>query len=708
MNSQTAKSRLAGESAIPASAELHGRRLLAARIGWLALSLLIVGMFVVAIPARYEQIVTLSNLPEGIDPAVMRANLTDTGLSAGFYATYRLATEVGFAVACVTLAAGIFWRRSDEWMALFVALLLVLLGTTFWNTIGALALYHPAWLWAGESLGVVGKMSLFLFFYLFPDGRFVPRWTRYVAAALVAGVVSEIFFMDSPFAVSNWPVPLFLMFMMGWLLTGVFAQVYRYRRVSGPVQRQQTKWVVFGFVAALGGFLAVILVGEVLFSLVEPGTPGELVGTTLITLFMLLIPLSIAVAILRYRLFDIDLIINRTLVYGALTACVVGIYVVVVGYLGTLFQTESNLPISLVATGLVAVLFAPLRDFLQRGVNRLMYGERDDPYAVLSRLGQRMEATLVPGGVLPSIVETVAAALKVPYAAIALKRGEGFETVAERGMSVEEPVVLPLTYGPETVGRLILAPRSPGESFGTQDLRLLEDLARQIGVAAHAVRLTADLQRSRERLVTAREEERRRLRRDLHDGVGPQLAALTLKLETARNVLSHDPTTAALLSELAERARATVSDVRRAVHALRPPALDELGLVPALRESAAQYTQNGPHVTVAAPENLPPLPAAVEVAAYRIALEAMTNVVRHADAENCEVRISPDETAGVLRLEVVDDGRGIDAERGTGVGLHSMRERAEELGGSCVVESPPEGGTRVSARLPLGTRLEEG
>jgi signal transduction histidine kinase len=217
------------------------------------------------------------------------------------------------------------------------------------------------------------------------------------------------------------------------------------------------------------------------------------------------------------------------------------------------------------------------------------------------------------------------------------------------------------------------------------------------------VRLTAELQRSRERLVTAREEERKRLRRDLHDGVGPQLAALTLKLETARYLFSHNPKASSLMADLTERARNTISDVRRSVHALRPPALDELGLVPALQEAAAQYSQNGLCVTLEAPENVPPLPAAVEVAAYRIAQEAITNVVRHAGANNCWVRVGFDEEAEMLRVEVEDDGRGIGKDLKGGVGMHSMRERAEELGGRCTIEPIAWGGTLVSAQLPCRT-----
>jgi signal transduction histidine kinase len=438
----------------------------------------------------------------------------------------------------------------------------------------------------------------------------------------------------------------------------------------------------------------------------QRGLLSSLVGNTAWYLLMLLIPLSIAVAVLRYHLYNIDVLINRTLVYSALSVIVVGLYVVVVGSLGALVQVQGSLFASLLATGLVAVLFAPLRDRLQRAVNHLMYGHRDDPYKVLSGLGERLETTLAPNAVLPTIVESVSQALKLPYAAITLRRNIEGESVkvAEYGKkSVGEPLIVPLSYQQETLGELIVSPRSPGESFSKSDLQLLGDLAHQVGVAAHAVRLSADLQRSRERLVTAREEERKRLRRDLHDGVGPQLAALTLKLETARNLLSHDPKTAALMAELSERVRATVSDVRRSVRALRPPALDELGLIPALREGVAQYSQNGLHISVEAPASLPPLPAAVEVATYHIAQEAMTNVIRHAGASKCSIRIALDEEADVLHLEVEDDGRGVGGDHKAGVGTRSMRERAEELGGRCTIEALPLRGTLVSVQLPCWT-----
>ncbi len=215
-----------------------------------------------------------------------------------------------------------------------------------------------------------------------------------------------------------------------------------------------------------------------------------------------------------------------------------------------------------------------------------------------------------------------------------------------------------------------------------------------------------ELQRSREDLVSAREEERRRLRRDLHDGVGPQLAALMLELETASDLVSNNPEASALMAKLSERAREIVSDVRDSVHALRPPALDELGLVGALREGAMQYGPAGLRVSVEDPEELSHLPAAVEVACYRVAQEALANVVRHARASNCSIRIRLDEEAGALSVEVEDDGRGIRENDRAGVGMISMRERTEELGGRCTVKPLAGGGTLVRALLPFRTKGE--
>jgi len=268
------------------------------------------------------------------------------------------------------------------------------------------------------------------------------------------------------------------------------------------------------------------------------------------------------------------------------------------------------------------------------------------------------------------------------------------------------PLTLPLIYQHEPVGHLRVAQRSPDEPFTPAERRLLEDIAHQAGLAVHAVRLTADLQRSRERLVTTREEERRRLRRDLHDGLGPQLASYTLKLEAARDSVQPNPERAtALLNDLLGKSQTIIADVRRLVYGLRPPALDELGLSGAIHEFAAQSETNGTHIAVSAPQELPPLPAAVEVAAYRIVQEAVNNVIRHAQAKTCGITLSLTQEPMELSVVIRDDGVGLTPAPRAGVGLNSMRERAAELGGACVIEAMPEGGTRVTAKLPM-THLE--
>jgi two-component system, NarL family, sensor kinase len=254
--------------------------------------------------------------------------------------------------------------------------------------------------------------------------------------------------------------------------------------------------------------------------------------------------------------------------------------------------------------------------------------------------------------------------------------------------------------------------RSGETGFRSDELRLLEDLGRQAGTAINAIRLRDDLARSRERLVVAREEERRRLRRDLHDGLGPSLAAIGLRAEASAATLGSDPAGARhLLDELGGDVRVALTDVRRLVDGLRPPALDELGLVEAVRQQAARLEGDGsagaPTISVDAdPQPLPALTAAVEVAAYRIAVEAVTNVVRHAGATTCRVLF--DATGGgALSLEIVDDGRGLPSGVVPGVGLESMRERADELGGTIVVEAAEGGGTSVIARLPLDVAQQQ-
>lgn len=576
--------------------------------------------------------------------------------------------------------------------------------------------------WLNTWVWILGLLLPITFpLLLFPDGHLLsPPW-RPIAWAVGVGtlvLIVGVAFHPGPLEYLGIPEPNpfgipgaagaldVLLAVAGFVLVvgilgSVGAVVVRYRRSEG-VERAQLKWLAYAGVLVVAGFV----LGSILWIIWPENSLVEELSIVITSASIAGIVLATGIAILRYRLWDIDIIINRSLVYATLTVIIVGIYVVIVGSLGALLQTGASLPVSLFATGIVAMSFQPMRDRLQRGVNRHMFGERDDPYAVLGRLSERLEVVVASQSVLPAIVETVAEALKLPYAAITLKTGESFKIVAEyarvatgNGRPDADVEILPLVYQSETMGQLVLAPRGRGETFSQADMWLLETIARQAGVVAYNVRLTQDLQRSRERLVTTREEERRRLRRDLHDGLGPALAAMMLELDAARNLLSRDPARSdELLGKLKGEVQAALGEIRRIAYNLRPPALDELGLVAAIGEHITTVSQpEGPQITLEASERLPPLSAAVEVAAYRIALEAITNVIRHAQARHCTVRLA---LCDDLCLEVCDDGRGVSGALRAGVGLTSMRERAEELGGVCVVEARSTGGTQVLVRLP--------
>jgi signal transduction histidine kinase len=317
---------------------------------------------------------------------------------------------------------------------------------------------------------------------------------------------------------------------------------------------------------------------------------------------------------------------------------------------------------------------------------------------VLAATGRRLtDATDVPG-LLQSLVDELGEGLRLPYVEI---RDAAGERLAVRGEATDRFETLPLQAYAAHVGVL----RWSGRVLRESDRALVRDLAGQLGAVVHSAALLGTLRMSQERLVLAREEERRRLRRDLHDGLGPALAGLTLQVDTLRHQLrTVEPADAdAPLLDLRSGIQSTVLDVRRIVEGLRPPALDELGLAEALRQLIERLASaNGPRVELVA--DVPGrLPAAVEVAAYRIVAEAVTNAVKHAGAQHIAVGVTVPERCVVV--EVCDDGGGTARPRDGGVGLASMRERCVEIGGTLTVDSPPSRGTRIRAELPLSAEL---
>lgn len=624
-------------------------------------------------------------------------------------------------------------------------------------------LFGPSWslyLLLGVAVNLGWQVGLVWLSLVFPRPHpwlLTRRSTLFTLLAVLSAVVllpvlMTVRLTQNPVRMLPGVTALLLLVQLTLFILAVFFFVTNYRSL-GADDRRRAKWVIMAFSTALimGLFLSVLpdIVARRARWANLPLQETAL-RNNLIWVAALGIPASFAIAIRRHRLFDVDLVINRALVWGALTALTMGIYVLIVGGLSALFHA-SNSPLAFfLAAGVVAVIFQPARQRLQRAVNRLMYGERDDPYAVLSRLGQRLGGALAPDAVAPAIVESIAVALKLPYVALTTEvrnhnSQPGLEALAglaeprtqpahpEGGLrkaSIREdglrndfirseaplaawgrpptyPVIrLPLLHQGQPVGELILAPRSAGEPFSILDRRLLDDLAKQAGVALYAAQqtwqaqqLAVDLQHSRERLVAAREEERRRLRRDLHDGLGPALASLTLKVDATRDELDYDTRSASeMLEGLKGDIQAAISDIRRLVYDLRPPALDDLGLAASLRLLAERYQNPDLTLTCDLPERLPTLPAAVEVAIYRITAEALTNVVRHASARICRVRLT---VADRVELTISDDGRGASPDVTAGVGWVSMRERAAELGGECAITTGAGGGTTVQVWLPL-------
>jgi two-component system NarL family sensor kinase len=524
----------------------------------------------------------------------------------------------------------------------------------------------PGWIAAADGVAFLPVAVQGLVNVRFPQGRPASRWGAALEVGIVAGTVLVL--IGGPLTALA-PVVVLLGLVAG---LGV---VWRCVRARG-IARQQLKWRAAGVLVALALFP--LAASERLSFASAVDAP--------------LFVLTLALPVLRYRLWAIDTIVRRSAAYAVVTA------VLVAGYLGVaaaVAQVASARVAAPVAAVVVAMCFAPLRQRVQRLVDRLFYGDRADPYRTLRELG-RQARTGARGDLLGALVRTVATSLRLPYAAVESPGGAVLAEHGARGARVERWA---LEYDRRAAGTLLASPRRGEDGFDERDRDVLAGIAGHLGVVVHADGLTAELLASRERLVTAREEERRRLRRDLHDGLGPVLTAVGLNLDAARSKLAGDPLGADRhVAEAKEAAAQALADVRRVAHALRPPALDDLGLVGALR-AQAQRLGAGSAVEVDVEVGpLPDLPAAVEVAVFRVAVEAVTNAVRHSGGRRCRVAIAA--AGGELSLRVHDDGPG----RGpwaAGVGLTAMHERVDELGGALHAGPDPGGGATVAATLPL-------
>ncbi|WP_328392357.1 sensor histidine kinase [Streptomyces sp. NBC_00390] len=558
--------------------------------------------------------------------------------------------------------------------------------------------------WMSTWTFVLVSFPIFFLLLLFPNGRLPSaKWraaawyvgvcaaVTFLMAAFMPGPPSDGYFpsIDNPIGVPalsfmrNLTGPATIPLTLVPFLLSAASLIYRFRTSQRPV-REQLKWV------ALSLWAAVALIGA---TLTWHG-PVASIATGLATVIF---SIGVMIAIVRHRLFDIDRLLSRSLLYTALTASAIGLYAGTVSILGLFIQGSMRGTASLLATGLVAVALQPLHRSLQRLITRLIYGLRDDPYAALAALGRQMEETTAPEQILPKAAETLAAALRLPYVAIHLHSDTDRPTLptALQGEDVPDPLRLPLIHQGVEVGSLLVGARSAEEQFSAADLRLLKDAARHIAQAAAGVQLTLALLRSRQQLIATRAQERRRLGRELHDGVNSALSEVVWGLQAARKWLRTDPEKAdELLDAGITRAHQGVETVRGISRGLRS-SLDGIGLLEAIHTQIERFPLP---VTADLPEELPELPAAVEEAAYWIVVEAMTNVLRHAQASRCELRLHIEEDA--LTAEVTDDGRGLPTPLRLGVGTGSMRERAAEIGGTFQIRNRPENGTEVVAHLP--------
>ncbi|MDJ0757381.1 MAG: GAF domain-containing sensor histidine kinase [Ardenticatenaceae bacterium] len=692
------------------------------KIIWLVVVAQSAVFILLGIFTRYDSLTKLV-LPNAITDMRLSsadlAALTALGVSKNFYIWFIVLNELIFALGFISIGIFIYSRKTDDWLAWCVSLALIAFGVTGGGLADFAVPADSSWFWVMEMIQAIGTAGMVSLFFIFPNGRFVPTWSKWLVQGWCLLVFFWFLFPSVPLNMLDGEVwgqtPLAsTIFALILFNIGVFSQFYRYIKVSDFVAKQQTKWIVMGFAAtATAGTIFYLppLLSEELATSGSLRMSRNLFILPLANLLVLALPASIAIAIFRYRLWDIDILINRTLVYTSLTTIIVAAYILLVGSLNALFQAQNNLWVSLVATAFVTVIFQPLRENLQRWVNRLMFGERDDPVRMLRHLGERLKFSLHPDETLPTLVATIGETLKLSFVAISFAHGDGwFEVVATYGKPLEKKHYFPLIYQTETIGRLTVSPRSPQEPLSAADLQLLENVSLQAGAAVHAVQLYADLQASRRHLISAREEERRRLRRDLHDGVGPSLASHVLKIGSVRKLLQRKPEDVdVLLDSLESDVKRTLEELRVVINNLRPSTLDQLGLLGALEEWVLNTRQSSDleiHLDVSQP--LPDLPAAVEVAAYRIALEALNNVLKHAKASKCVVHI---EVNRHFHLTVTDNGNGLSPSsfgRRKGVGLGSMRARANELGGNCYIQSLGTGGTQVQAILPIENDFSDG
>ncbi len=583
---------------------------------------------------------------------------------------------------------------------------------------GIAAAWVQEWLWIPlvAGLGLVAA--------IFPDGRFLSRfWRRTIQVSIALALASMILAaivprftifvgFDNPVGIgapglTSLEESLVVILLLPLLLLGTVSAVIRFRRSRGE-ERLQLKWLASSMTA-----VAVLLTYAVVTVLVgTPDTQGpDWIAYVAIASF-LAVPISIAFGVLKYRLYDIDIVINKAVVYGLLAAFGTGVYLLVVIAAGSLIGYASNPVLSAIAAAIVALAFQPARRRAQRLANRAVYGDRATPYEVLAELSSRFAGTYSLDDALPRLARVSAEAVGAESAAVWLasetemRRAAswphsdigGAREVVDGTLDRTESreTVFEVRHHMELLGALsVVMPTN--ESLGPAQQKLLTDVAAQAGLVLRNVVLLEDLRASRKRIVAAQDERARKLERNIHDGAQQQLVALAVKLRLAKGILTKDPARVeAMLDELQNETKAALEDLRDLARGIYPPLLADKGLAVAIEAQAAKSLVK---VRVD-PDGVGRYSAEIEGAVYFCCLEALQNVAKYAEASAAIVQLATDD--GELRFSVADDGRGFDVTTTpSGTGLQGIADRLAALGGVVDVISTPGGGTTISGRLPI-------
>jgi signal transduction histidine kinase len=584
-----------------------------------------------------------------------------------------------------------------------------------------------AWI---DRWALVVTMAMFIpIFLLFPDGRLPSRrWRWVLVLTITAPIVATVAFaltpgrltggfadltsvkVENPFGIAS-AAPLIDMLaavagfatFFSAILAGV-AIVMRYRRAE-PEERQQIRWLL---VIAVSFF--VLFFSGATLSVPFPAASGVFFTLTF-AMILIGIPLACGIAILKYRLYDLDVVIRKTVVFGLLAAFVTAVYVLVVGGVGALVGSHSSTFLSFAAAALLAVAFQPARERVRRFADRLIYGDRATPYEVLAEFSDRMAETYATEDVLPRMAEILRNGTGATSARVWLRVGQELHPVAAAGdagasspirlnemplLGVDAGFAVEVRHQGELLGALSVE-MPPSDPMDPTKEKLVRDLAAQAGLVLRNVRLISDLRASRQRLVAAQDEERRKLERNLHDGAQQQLVALAVKLRLAEQLADRDAERAqTLIASLQQDTQDALENLRDLARGIYPPLLADKGLGPAL-EGQASKASIPVEIT---DDGVGRYPQEIEAAVYFCCLEALQNVQKYANASRAEVRLSSG--AGGLTFEVTDDGAGFDpAATGYGTGLQGMADRLDAIGGALEVRSAPARGTTIVGTVPI-------